>query len=55
MIWNYLQIGQQLLKYAVKKFTANIAFDYMVEVLIEKYESKNKNIISNLTLNPWLD
>lgn len=48
------EIGQKLLKYTLKKFTANIVFNYMIEVLKEKYESKNKGIISNAVLNPWL-
>lgn len=45
-----LEIGLALNKYALKYFTSNFVFEYMVNVMKEKYFMTNNRVIS-----PWLE
>jgi spore maturation protein CgeB len=49
------EIGCKLNYYAMKKFTAKFAFQYMIIVLKEVYSKKKGKDFNNKTQNPWLE
>lgn len=49
------EIGENLHEYALKNFTAKLAFHYMINVLIEKYSLKNRSNSNIHIKNPWLE
>ena len=49
------EIGLKFREFAKNKFSVELAFQYMVNVLKEKYYNKKSNNFNNHIPNPWLD
>ena len=49
------EIGEKLYNYALNKFSVEFVFQYMIDVLKEKYYNKNEINFNYKVLNPWLN